>query len=70
MNLSYVLNVIARTGIGRGNASARGGRMNEIIAKLPETYYKTEFGAAYLGDALYSKAMLRLLDEIMSIEEV
>jgi len=26
--------------------------MNEIIAKLPEIYYKTEFGAAYLGDAL------------------
>jgi len=26
--------------------------MNEIIAKLPEPYYRTECGAAYLGDAL------------------
>lgn len=26
--------------------------MDEIIGKLPEPYYKTEYGAAYLGDAL------------------
>ena len=26
--------------------------MNEIIYKLPEPYYKTQLGAAYLGDAL------------------
>lgn len=26
--------------------------MSELIAKLPDPYYKTEHGAAYLGDAL------------------
>jgi DNA modification methylase len=26
--------------------------MDKIIAKLPDPYYKTEYGAAYLGDAL------------------
>jgi site-specific DNA-methyltransferase (cytosine-N4-specific) len=26
--------------------------MNELIARLPEPYYKTDHGAAYLGDAL------------------
>ena len=36
------------------NSALTNGRktMDERICRLPEPYYKTEFGAAYLGDSL------------------
>ena len=51
-NRQYVRNVIAPIGTDQGEELLKGRRMDEIIAKLPDPYHKTEYGAAYLGDAL------------------
>jgi len=51
-NRAYVRNAIAPIGTDQGGELMTGGRMDEIIAKLSEPYYRTEYGAAYLGDAL------------------
>jgi len=51
-NHVYVPNARAHIGIDQGNLITSGERMNEIRATLPEPNYRTEYGAAYLGDAL------------------
>jgi len=51
-NPSYALNAITRIGIDQGNEIIRGEPMDKILSKLPEPYYRTEYGAAYLGDTL------------------
>ena len=51
-NLACVLNAITRIGIGPRTAVIGGKAMDKILDRLPEPYYKTEYGAAYLGDAL------------------
>lgn len=51
-NHAYALAAIAHTGIDLRNAIIRGDSMDKILNKLPEPYYRTEYGAAYLGDAL------------------
>jgi site-specific DNA-methyltransferase (cytosine-N4-specific) len=51
-NHAYVRNAIAPIGTDQGEELLIGRGMDEIIAKLPEPYYRTEYGAAYLGDAL------------------
>jgi len=49
----FALNAIARIGIDRRNVVVRKeGQMERTVVKLPEPYYRTEYGAAYLGDAL------------------
>lgn len=48
----FVHDATALIGTDRKNAEIRRVTMDEIFAKLPKPYYTTEYGAAYLGDAL------------------
>lgn len=49
---SFAPGARARIGIDPGKLVSREMKMDEILAKLPQPYYRTEYGAAYLGDAL------------------